>query len=413
MRFKNIISDILVSNRFLLEENDKRTTIVNVIGFSQKWADLFHTANPKFALWVANSFLDHLFKKLKNDSRKKIFNTSIPPDIEGDAKTKKWLVGVINESGEAYRLWESTYRTSYAYIFDWYRNINVGGNRNIKTYSYEEALNASQEWHDSRDSIKEKNYVEKNEVVIDYRDSNGVGYYWTNLNKEYSKEEADRMGHCGNKSGHVLFSLRSINEKGEGESFVTLARTNDGTVSEVHGKKNSKPKSVYHTYIIDFLLNQKYPVKKLTLKNVYKPDHNFQLNDLDDSKIEKIFSINKDIKFNYIFGDDVTIVGKEFKNKNIALVKKDKLYGLADINEINLIKPIKYKLLSGSDLTEFVEKNDKFYVVKHYSNNDDDFYTVNEWDPNSDAGPLATSSNASETLFKLIDKEEAKKLIEQ
>lgn len=412
MLFKNVISEILTDNRVILEEKDKRSVITGTIGFSQKWADLFHQSNPKFALWVANSFLDHLFKKLKNDSRKKIFNTSVPPDIEGDTKTKKWLVELINESGEAYRLWETTYRTSYAYIFDWYRNINVGGNRNIKTYSYEEALNASQEWHDSRDSIKEKNYVEKNEVVIDYRDSNGVGYYWANLNKEYSKEEADRMGHCGNKSGHVLFSLRSINEKGEGESFVTLARTNDGTVSEVHGKKNSKPKSVYHKYIIDFLLNQTYPVKKLTLKNVYKPDHNFQLDDLDTSEIESIFSKNKEIKFNYIFGDDVVIMGKEFKNQNIALVKKNKLYGLADINDVNLIKPIKYKLLSDSDLTEFVERGDKFYIVKHYKHDTDDFFTVNEWDPNSNAGPLATPDNASETFFKLIDQEEAQRLIQ-
>lgn len=411
MRFKNVISEILKENLVLLEEKDKRSVITGTIGFSEKWADLFHASSPKLSLWVANSFLDHMFKKLKEDKKKRIFNSELPPDISGDLKIKKWLVGVLNESGEAYRLWETTYRTSYAFIFDWYRNINVGGNRNIKTYSYEEALSASEEWHESRDSVKESNYQEKNEVVIDYRNGSGVGYYWANLKKEYSKEEADRMGHCGNKSGHVLFSLRNINENGEGESFVTLARTEDGTVSEVHGKKNSKPKSVYHKFIIDFLLNQKYPVKKLTLKNVYKPQHNFQIDDLSELETNRVFENNKELKFNYIFGDDISIVGKNIDDKSIVLIKKSKQYGLADIDKVEIVKQIRYKLLSDSEFTDFIEKDDKFYVVKHFNNEMDNFFTVNEWDPNTNAGPFATPDKASETYFRLIDWETAQKII--
>lgn len=411
MRFKSIITDILAENYLILEDKDKRSTIVNTLGFAQHWAELFHIVSPKFSLWVANSFVDHFYGMLKRDSRKIIFGARVPEDVKGDYNTKKWLIGVINESKEAARLWTTTYRANYAYIFDWYRNVNTGSARNIKTYSYEEALRASEEWHESRDSRKDVNYKEKNEIVLDYRDANGVGYYWANLNVSYSKEEADRMGHCGNKSGNVLFSLRSINEKGEGESFVTLARTNDGTVSEVHGKKNSKPKKVYHRYIIDFFKNGKYPVNKFTLKGVYKPEHNFQLNDLDEHELNDLFEVNKNLKFNYVFGEDVTIVGREIGNQNVALIKEGKTYGLADVNEIKIIKPTKYKLLSNSDLTEFIERNNKYYIVKHYNYKEDNFFTVNEWSPEEGVSGLVDKKDDDKTIFKLIDEDEAKRLV--
>lgn len=416
MLFKSVISEIL-QKEILLEEKDNRDKIMKVFGVNQKWADEFHSISPKQSIWVADTFINKMVSEAKVHNG--ILGKRLPPDIRDFNDVKKWVVNLMNSDSSFLGKWAIGYSQYYNAIFDWYRNVNTGS-LNLKSYDFDQAKEASEEWHESLTSQKSENYIENNEIVIDYRDGNGIGYYWANLNSSYSKEESDRMGHCGNKTDTTLFSLRKIDNNGDGESFITLARQPDGVVSEIHGKKNSKPKASYRKYIIDFLLNNKYPIKGLTLKGVYKPENNFQLDDLTDAEIKHLFEKNKDIKFNHIF-NDVVVYYHSVDDENICLAKKGNTYGLVDVDKVELIKPFKFKLDSDSDFTTSVKLspdnpyafNGKgVYVIKTYVNpsNDEEFFTLQNI-----SGYQRKKYNPSETnqrvRIKIVPKDFVEKII--
>jgi hypothetical protein len=375
MRFKSILRDVLV-------EAKKQETIQRVFGLSAQWADEFVNLNEKFSIWAVNTFLDNLSKRLR--------------------KEKDYVIASLNKKTPATNsVWVTEYKPRYVYIFDWLRNVGNTQNINLKTLSYQEAFNQAEEWHDSLESKKSENYQEKHEIVIDYR-VDGVGFYWAHLNASTSEEEKTRMGHCGSKYGTTLFSLRKIHPNGDGESYVTLARTPEGIVSEVHGKRNSKPKQIYRQYIIDFLLNKKYPVKGLTLHGVYKPEDNFQLEDLTPDELKMLFEKNKDIKFNYIFGDTQIVAYLEDSNDTIALAVRKKMYGLVNLETIELVKPIKYKMDYDSVYTEFVTIDDDYLLMRHYKDDEGNgFITVGDFNMKN-----------PKQYFKIIPLDTAKKLIE-
>ena len=376
MRFKSILTDVLV-------EAQKQETIQKVFGFSSQWAEQFVSVNEKLSIWVANSFVNDLISK-------------------EPTKKKEDIVGKLNRLGLlGYGPWMSVYKPRYVYIFEWLRNVANTQNLNLKTLSYPEALNQAEEWHDGLEAKKSENYQEKNEIVIDYR-VDGVGFYWANLNASTSEEEKTRMGHCGSKYGTTLFSLRKIHNNGDGESYVTLARTPEGIVSEIHGKRNSKPKQIYRQYIIDFLLNPKYPVKGLTLKGVYKPEDNFQIEDLTQEELKMLFDKNRDIKFNYIFDDTQIVAYLEDSNDTIALAARKKMYGLINLDTIELVKPIQYKMDYDSKYTEFVTIDDDYLLMRHYKDGEGNgFITVGDFNMKN-----------PKQYFKIIPLATAKKLIE-
>jgi hypothetical protein len=375
MRFKTILADVLV-------EAQKQETIQRVFGLAPQWADEFVNLNEKFSIWAVNTFLDNLSKRLR--------------------KEKDYVIASLNKKTPATNsIWVTEYKPRYVYIFDWLRNVGNAQNINLKTLSYQEAFDQAEEWHDSLESKKSENYQEKHEIVIDYR-VDGVGFYWAHLNASTSEEEKTRMGHCGSKYGTTLFSLRKIHPNGDGESYVTLARTPEGIVSEVHGKRNSKPKQIYRQYIIDFLLNKKYPVKGLTLHGVYKPEDNFQLEDLTPDELKMLFDKNREIKFNYIFGDTQIVAYLEDSNDTIALAVRKKMYGLVNLETIELVKPIKYKMDYDSVYTEFVTIDDDYLLMRHYKDDEGNgFITVGDFNMKN-----------PKQYFKIIPLDTAKKLIE-
>lgn len=401
MRFKSIISEMLYDNRIVLEaktpeelKQEKTSTIQRVFGFSPEWADAFYDVNNKMSIWVADTFLKEMKKRYPVSK------------IESEP-----IIDRLNGMGTRTSIWTTDFLPKYRFIFDWFINVNGRTPINLKTLTLEQAYEMSEEWHESRNSKKDSNYTETNEIVIDYRDKNGVGYYWVNLGVSHSKEEADRMGHCGNKYGTTLFSLRSINENGEGESFVTLARQNDDEiVSEIHGKKNSKPKLIYQKYIIDFLLNEKYPVKGLTLKGVYKPDHNFQLNDLSEEQLNFLFDKNRDIKTYFVLGEDTEIIAKNIDDKNIHLARKNKKsYGIVDLDTVTIIKPFKYVIASHSEFTDFVTFGDEVYMTKEFQSSEDNdkFFTKQFWyNKNKDAHTKLYAGDLPKNQFFTFTSEE-------
>ena len=136
------------------------------------------------------------------------------------------------------------------------------------------------QWHEDiakEDRVDNKKVIRKDETsetdkFIEYPN----GWYWINLNVSYSQDEANNMGHCGNDPGKILFSLRDNNSN----SHITASyHEKEKAIYQCKGRANSKPKSEYHKYILDMILNNTYPVN-LLLTGSYRSDLDFNINDL-------------------------------------------------------------------------------------------------------------------------------------
>ena len=226
MKFKNLVNEILVEKRSgVITEADRRSVIQSALGFSEAWANEFHNMSEKYSVWIANSFKALVKDQLSGSDRDEMMDT-----------LNKFGPGKVT-------MWGSQHRSNFEYILDWLTSPRRRENVNLKDLTFSNALEKSREWHQSLESSASSNYKEENEILIDYR-TNGIGYYWVNLNTSYSQEEADRMGHCGRDSGTTLFSLRSINQYGDGRSHITSSyNLTDHKINQTKGKKNSKPKS--------------------------------------------------------------------------------------------------------------------------------------------------------------------------
>lgn len=346
MRLQSIIKDIIV-------ESDKRNSIKSVLGFSDEWANEFHSLDEKLSIWIAGTFLKEMSREYP------VTNIEKTPTIER-----------INSSGVRMSLWQSDYRQKYRYILDWIRSPRRTEQIKLKELSFKAALEKSKEWHDSLEDNVFLNYEEKNEIVIDYRNEKGVGFYWVNLNTDFSKEESERMGHCGRDGGCVLFSLRSLNEFGESKSHITISYSKqDKKIHQIKGRKNSKPKEVYYKYIIDFLINEKYPVSELSKSSGFG-GNDFTLNDLSEDVLNGIFEKNKDLKFYYLYGDK-KIVMKNGDNENIVLFKEESksgYYGIMNTETDEVIKSYQYVIDDNSMYSEFMHfpKENKVITLKHF-----------------------------------------------
>lgn len=384
MKFKNLVKEILFENRSgVITEADRRSAIQSALGFSEAWANEFHNMNEKYSIWIANSFKALVKDQLTGSDRDEMMDT-----------LNKFGPGKVT-------MWASQYRGNFEYILDWLTSPRRRENVNLKDLTFSIALEKSREWHQSLESSASANYKEENEVLIDYR-TNGVGYYWANLKTSYSDEESKRMGHCGRDGGTNLFSLRSINQYGEGDSHITLSyRLNDEKISQTKGKKNSKPKSEYYGYIVDFLLNNKFPVKGIS-RTSYGAENNFYLSDLDTDTLNSVMSKNKELKIDYLFGDKKKLY-TDVNNEDIVVfreIKKDDSgkYGIINIETTQIIKDYEYEVDELSDYSEFLPYHDQLALMKEFKN-------VNS--------PDSFILFIIERRFKMISKEDAIKELQK
>ena len=379
MKFKNLVNEILVENRSgIITEADRRSAIQSALGFSAAWANEFHNMSEKYSIWIANSF------------KKKYIE-----DNDGKDMTSLSLFGPRNLASWGGR------RVEYEYILDWLTSPRRRENVNLKDLTFSIALEKSTEWHKSLESNASANYKEENEILIDYR-TNGVGYYWVNLKTSYCDEESKRMGHCGRDSGTNLFSLRSINQYGDGDSHITLSyRLSDQKISQTKGKKNSKPKSEYYGYIVDFLLNKKFPVKGIS-RTSYGAENNFYLSDLDTDTLNSVMSKNKDLKIDYLFGDKKKLY-TDVNNEDVVVfreITKDDSgkYGIINIETTQILKDYEYEVDELSDYSEFLPYHDQLALMKEFKN-------VNS--------PDSFILFIIERRFKMISKEDAIKELQK
>jgi hypothetical protein len=182
---------------------------------------------------------------------------------------------------------------------DWIR-VGLDGNvKPFKNLQLDELAKKSKEWHDSLGLGEgDINYVEKNEIIKDFRDENGNGFYWADLNTKDSKEESERMGHCGRSSYGYIYSLREtkpINNKYTiNRSHLTTAIGTDGIMYQLKGPKNSKPKEEYHQYILPLFYvlggegeEDDYLVQGFGTE--YASQQDFKLSDLPEDVIRDLY----------------------------------------------------------------------------------------------------------------------------
>jgi hypothetical protein len=284
MRIQNTIKRILreETQRLLLEASKKKI-LMDKLGLNEENAEILDELAGPLSVWMANKFIDYYIGYYGGFSK----------ELTRD-ELKEYTIEQINRDVSIYRS-----RQKITEIMDWVRvglNGNLGDNKNNHL---EALLRKSKEWHDSLDiGTGDINYVENNPIVLDFRDENGDGFYWADLQTGNSTEECDRMGHCGRSSYGTLYSLREVkvlNPKYRiNKSHVTASISEDGILYQMKGVKNSKPKDEYHQYILPLFYvlggggeEEDYLIQGFGTE--YASERDFKLSDLGNDVIIDLY----------------------------------------------------------------------------------------------------------------------------
>jgi hypothetical protein len=350
---------IITESQFGILTENKATidNLVKIIKLTQSDAELLYATAGKLSMWIGKKIKD---KRIKSKIEK--------------------ITGII----------------------DWIR-VGLNGNiQTIKNVDFDTLVEMQETWHKS---LKAKEYDfeydEKNKVILDFRDNDGIGYYWVRLNQNPCTEEAERMGHCGRSGKGSLYSLRVNELKPSGKvtnKSVATAAIKNGVVYQLKGRFNKKVESIYHEYIVKLLelKNQdgEYFIK--SFGSEYQSGEDFRLTDLNFEKyadtirkrIDLIIS-DEEIKEN-----DARIQGESIENasgedcKRLAAFKFLSSKSGVDIasrdESLNFAKLIN-SIVNSSELSdsEFGEKINEYIKFKkslideyniNFNNNDFTFY---------------------------------------
>ena len=293
IRIKEVMG-IYTPEQNIIVEASKKDVLINKLGFSKENAETLANAAGPFSVWLGNKLINLYAKKLLELQLKDYGQTpeqkeKIKSEFADPQKRKQIVLDFLNSPvGVRANL------SNITSIMDW---IRVGLNGNVKPYmnmSFEELYDLSREWHNSLEAGQGHfNYNENNKVLRDYRDEDGIGFYWVDLETNSSDEECNRMGHCGRtNSGNSLYSLRRTQRINKdftlNKSYLTAAvGENNGLIYQLKGPKNSKPDKKYHPYIVDLILNNDH-IKGFGSE--YESNTDFQFSDLSKEDSLMIYS---------------------------------------------------------------------------------------------------------------------------
>lgn len=283
---KNIDESIIFTlkdlNNQLLTEASKKKILIDKVGLTDENAELLDRVAGSLSVIIANKLVDFQLYAIKS------WRSDLEP-------TKQDAIDKLNSGNLKHLLPKVTE------IMDW---IRVGLNGNLGDYknlSLKELLKKSSEWHDSLGvSSGQINYEEKNPILIDFRNKSGEGFYWVDLETNYSEEECERMGHCGRTGyGNTLYSLRE-NKKLPGDKYtinkshLTASIGSNGTLYQLKGPKNSKPKKEYHNYILPLFYElgeggEEYDYLIQGFGSEYASDRDFKITDLPNEVIIDLY----------------------------------------------------------------------------------------------------------------------------
>jgi hypothetical protein len=312
----------------LLEAKDKRETIKKFAD-SPEIYDWAYDLNPKLSVWIAGSFCEEL-KKVRPDYLKVI------QDKDKDSFPYLGLVKDI-------KYMQNTLNDKYKYVIDWIMSPVRNQNQqiNFKGLTIDDAYKKSEQWHKSLDATGQIRDEAGTKIMV-FPD----GWYWIDLQTNYSKDEANAMGHCGNTHrDNTLLSLRHNKEP-----HVTAAYNSEGHfIAQMKGRNNKKPNTEYHPYIVSLLLNtdKKYRVDMFDLE--YDNGGDFNISDLDTESLTKVLKAKPSLLLD---SDNVDIIETALKRK---IITEDELINKIKENKI----PMKlYLKLACSDISLDLKKID-------------------------------------------------------
>jgi len=257
----------------LILEASARDVLVNKLKLSDKAADFFVDKCGKLAIIMVNKIIE----AIKNSHE------------------------VTNEV--AIILLDKDYRPfseNLVSIMDWIRvglNGNLGSHKND---DYQTLVRESKKWHDELEvGSGIYNYEEdENSIILDFRDEDGIGFYWIDLQTSYCNDEQKRMGHCASTRGDTLFSLREIRRINDkftiNKSHLTAAieeQSEGFKILQLKGQKNSKPAEKYHQYIAKLLISP--TVNIVGFGSEYDSASDFKLADLNDDLFKLVMKNNE------------------------------------------------------------------------------------------------------------------------
>jgi len=374
LRIKEVMG-IKTPEQNIIVEASKKDVLVNKLGFSKDNAETLANAAGPFAVWLGNKLIDVYADKYLRDYSQ-IFASpeqkkKIKSELADPKKRKQRAVDFLNRLGGV-----RGNLSNITSIMDW---IRVGLNGNVKPYmnmSFEELYDLSREWHDSLEAGQgDFNYNEKNKVLRDYRDENGIGFYWVDLETNSSDEECDRMGHCGRTGGDKsLYSLRRTQRINEdftlNKSYLTAAiGESNGVIYQLKGPKNSKPDEKYHPYIVDLILNDDHIQG---FGSEYGSGKDFKITDLSKEKIIEIYSKKPQLfntfKLKSFLKNKLGIEGIELPNMVFEWeISPDEIHHYIDGDWVS--KRLKRKTPAGNEVTD-----DVWFTEQVLSGNWGEFY---------------------------------------
>ena len=259
----------------LTEAKSKLDDLINKVGLKPETAQMFDSIAGGLSIFLTRKVLES-FQRV----------TSMPI---------KSLAKELNPTSQL--------RQDLTSIMDYVTNGLNGNKSSLDNLTFEQIKEKSKEWHDSLNVGDSKiNYVENNPILIDFRNENGVGYYWADLQTNNSTEECERMGHCGRSSYGSLYSLRSYRLTPDGkykvnDSHLTASISNDGIIYQLKGPKNSKPKEEYHKFILP-LFDYKTDEDEYMITGFgseYASSQDFKLEDLPIQTLKDLYGIRPEI----------------------------------------------------------------------------------------------------------------------
>ena len=344
----------------LILEASARDVLVNKLKLSDKAADFFVDKCGKLAIIMVNKIIE----AIKNSHE------------------------VTNEV--AIILLDKDYRPfseNLVSIMDWIRvglNGNLGSHKND---DYQTLVSESKKWHDELEVGSGIYNYEENEdnIVIDFRDKNGMGFYWVDLMTSRCTDEQKRMGHCASTRGDTLFSLREtrrINDKFTiNKSHLTAAieEQNEGfSILQLKGQKNSKPAEKYHQYIAKLLISP--TVNIVGFGSEYDSASDFKLADLNDDLFKLVMKHNEKL-----FGTIALysaykkgLIDKEPQVVFDIFIKPDEMYQYVNSEDYDIRRRLKS---GGTETINFIEnflENGLDYFDLFHDWKDFTYYTSRE-----------------------------------
>ena len=272
----------IINSSILIKESSKVKILTDKIGFTEDFAKDLDNICGTFSVILGNKIIEWVTTALKKPD-------SSPPE-------KLTVVKYLNDVGLT-RPWKEKLQE----IIDFVR-VGLNGNfSSLKNDSIDEMRKKAKKWHDSLGGGTAKiNYVETHPILLDFRDKNGLGFYWANLETNDSREECERMGHCGRTaSGNIIYSLREVikipgSKYSINKSHLSASISKGGTLFQLKGPTNSKPKDVYQKFItpLFYALNDTEDENDFLIQDFgteYASDRDFKLQDLPNDTLIDLY----------------------------------------------------------------------------------------------------------------------------